>query len=181
MRLHLVERSKRLCALQAAKLATYLPVFHDTIASLPRGPMLLIANEFLDALPIQQFERARRCLARAIASGWMMIASFLHAATATPSRFQPPPTVRSPNAAREEPRLLKPWHSASPAHGGAALFVDYGYYPSASGDTLQAMRDHQFHPILDEPGCADLTASCRFRCAIAEAAEAGGARKSMGR
>ena len=56
LKLHLVEQSPVLRKMQREKLAAYAPQFHDTITSLPPGPMLLIANEFLDALPIVQFE-----------------------------------------------------------------------------------------------------------------------------
>src|SRR5215470_12891999 len=63
--LHLVEQSPMLRRIQQKKLAAYKPQVHDTIASLPPGPTLLIANEFFDALPIIQFEyQAGRMLER---------------------------------------------------------------------------------------------------------------------
>ena len=55
LRLHLVETSPRLRALQAGRLPG--AAWHDRIADLPAGPLLLLANEFLDALPIRQFVR----------------------------------------------------------------------------------------------------------------------------
>ena len=58
---------------------------------------------------------------------------------------------------------------------GAALLFDYGYWPSACGDTLQAVRGHRPHPVLAEPGSADLTAHVDF-AAVADAATAAGAR-----
>ena len=54
LRVHLVETSPRLRAAQAAALPEGM-VWHDDLASVPAGPMLLLANEFLDALPIRQF------------------------------------------------------------------------------------------------------------------------------
>ena len=59
--------------------------------------------------------------------------------------------------------------------GGAALFIDYGYFPSACGETLQAVCRHQPHPVLAAPGEADLTAHVDF-AAFAAAARAAGAR-----
>ena len=52
---HLVEMSPVLRAAQKAKLGDAVN-WHDTVASLPALPSLIIANEFFDALPIRQFE-----------------------------------------------------------------------------------------------------------------------------
>jgi len=56
IQLHLIETSPRLRAAQAAALPAGV-AWHDTLDTLPPGPMLLLANEFLDALPIRQFVR----------------------------------------------------------------------------------------------------------------------------
>jgi NADH dehydrogenase [ubiquinone] 1 alpha subcomplex assembly factor 7 len=71
LKLHLVEQSPVLRKTQQEKLAAYAPQFHDTIARLPPGPMLVIANEFFDALPVAQFEyRAGRTHERKVAIGF---------------------------------------------------------------------------------------------------------------
>src|SRR5204863_7345715 len=57
---------------------------------------------------------------------------------------------------------------------GAALFVDYGYFPSTPGPTLAAMRRHRAAPVLDDPGGADLSAHVDF-AAFAAAARGTGA------
>jgi NADH dehydrogenase [ubiquinone] 1 alpha subcomplex assembly factor 7 len=59
------------------------------------------------------------------------------------------------------------------ADGGAALVIDYGYFPRALGDTLQAVRRHQRHDTLTDPGDADLTAHVDFATLATVAAEAG--------
>jgi NADH dehydrogenase [ubiquinone] 1 alpha subcomplex assembly factor 7 len=56
---------------------------------------------------------------------------------------------------------------------GAALVIDYGYFPRALGETLQAVRGHKRHDPLDDPGNADLTAHVDFAALAAAAAEAG--------
>ncbi len=61
LRLHLVETSPRLRAEQARRLPG--AEWHDSLDTLPPGPTLLLANEFLDALPIRQFVRRE--------DGWM--------------------------------------------------------------------------------------------------------------
>ncbi len=55
LRLHLVEASPALRAVQARLLGE--ATWHDDLSTLPAGPVLLLANEFLDALPIRQFVR----------------------------------------------------------------------------------------------------------------------------
>ncbi len=53
---HLVETSPSLRAAQAKTLAGGRePVWHDTIQAALDGPVILVANEFLDALPLDQF------------------------------------------------------------------------------------------------------------------------------
>ena len=62
LRLHLVETSPVLRQTQHRALKRFAPSWHDSIASLPAGPRLLVANEFLDALPIRQLVKT--------ATGW---------------------------------------------------------------------------------------------------------------
>src|SRR5205085_12668040 len=57
---------------------------------------------------------------------------------------------------------------------GAALFIDYGYFPSQPGPTLSALRRHRPVNPLDNPGEADLSAHVDF-AALAEAGQAAGA------
>src|SRR4029077_549324 len=52
---HLVEASPALRAEQETRLAGLRPGWVSRFEDLPEGPMLLVANEFLDALPIRQF------------------------------------------------------------------------------------------------------------------------------
>src|SRR5690348_9437296 len=57
LRVHLIETSPRLRAAQAARVPA--ATWHDSLAAVPAAPMILVANEFLDALPIRQFIRRR--------------------------------------------------------------------------------------------------------------------------
>ena len=58
--------------------------------------------------------------------------------------------------------------------GGAALIIDYGHARPGIGDTLQAVKRHRRHGVLDDPGSADLTAHVDF-FALAAAARGAGA------
>jgi NADH dehydrogenase [ubiquinone] 1 alpha subcomplex assembly factor 7 len=180
LRLHLVETSPVLRAKQAAALGEAEPRWHDSIATLPPGPLLLVANEFLDAMPIRQFvRRGDGWHERRVALGGNGALGFT-LADAPDARAPIPPALSG--AAPGSLCEVRPAATALAAslgarlslQGGAALFIDYGHAQSACGDTLQAVRRHRRHDVLAEPGTADLTAHVDF-AAFAAAATAAGA------
>jgi SAM-dependent MidA family methyltransferase len=177
MRLHLVEVSPTLRARQAEALAGARPAWHDGIADLPALPLYLVANEFLDALPIRQFlrtgggwaERVIGAQGEALAFGLappVPLAALAHRLADTAEGDLVEVSAAAATVASEiGARIAR--------DGGAAVFVDYGGWRSR-GDTFQALRAHQgVHP-LDAPGTADLTAHVDFE-AVARAARAAGA------
>ena len=160
---HLVETSAALRRLQAAAVPD--AVWHDDLATLPATrPVIVIANEFFDALPVaQQVEvggvwQERRV---ALVDGGL---AFVPAGE----------TIREASPARAA--VMTELAGRIARQGGAALIVDYGYgLPTPTGDTLQAMRAHARVDPLAHPGEADLTADVDF-AALAVAAAAAGAR-----
>jgi SAM-dependent MidA family methyltransferase len=194
LRLHLVETSPRLRTALAARLAEAGPLFHERLATLPDGPLILIGNEWLDALPIRQFVRR--------AGGWkerFVVAAFeampeaartgaaaVRQPGARPSRLvEAPPDAAPPlpgdapegavaeacEAARGLVAALGARLARSP---GVALFLDYGPAESGFGDSLQAMRaGRAADPFGPEP--ADLTAHVDFAALAATARAAGAA------
>jgi len=62
-RVHLVETSPRLRAAQEAALSGVAVAWSDTVDALPARPLIVIANEFFDAIPIRQYVRQ--------SSGWI--------------------------------------------------------------------------------------------------------------
>jgi NADH dehydrogenase [ubiquinone] 1 alpha subcomplex assembly factor 7 len=182
LRLHLVETSPTLRSLQAKTLAAAQPIWHESLDQVPTGPTLLVANEFLDALPIRQFERrvgAWRERRVGLAPEGERLALVLDparsaSATLVPARFDGAPEGSVMEIRPAAIRLGTDLARRLAAAGGAALFIDYGHGESACGDTLQAVQAHRYHPVLDEPGNADLTAHVDFQ-AFAEVARAAGA------
>ncbi len=171
LRLHLVETSPRLRGIQEKLLRG--AEWHDDWAELPDGPMLLIANEFLDALPIRQFVHRE--------SGWterfVQGSRFVERPAAAPPREAPLDAIVEVC----EPALaLAGGLAARFAQGrrnhapGAALFLDYGPAASAPGDSLQALSNGRPADPLAEPGTADLSAHVDFQ-AVAATARARGA------
>jgi SAM-dependent MidA family methyltransferase len=159
-RLWLVEASPVLRAAQAARLpqARHAGALDD----LPEAPLFLIANEFLDALPVRQFRRDR--------DGWRE-----RLVAAEGGRLvwglSPPLPCPDPRFADDPPGTVVELCPALPALGaalaarmataGAAIFIDYGGWRSR-GDTLQALRGHAPEHPLASPGAADLTAHVDF-------------------
>ena len=157
---HLVETSPRLRAEQKALLGEV--VFHDRIADLPDGPMILLANEFLDALPIRQFVRRDRWMERFVLEG-----GFIEQVTDLALPDAPADSVWE---ICEPARAIAAELGARfTAQSGAALFIDYGPARSDFGDSLQALRNREPADPLSVPGEADLTAHVDFQ-ALAEAA-----------
>jgi NADH dehydrogenase [ubiquinone] 1 alpha subcomplex assembly factor 7 len=181
MRLHLVETSPVLRAEQAARLSAAAPTWHAELGGLPEAPLLLIANEFLDALPIRQLVRGHDHWAERLVAvdpdGRLCFT--VAAESPTLSLLVPPPRRDAATGTIVE---LCPAAAALAAavaerlshHRGAALFVDYGYANAAPGSTLAAIGVHQAAGLLDAPGTADLSAHVDF-AAFAAAARAGGA------
>lgn len=173
--LDLVEASPRLRAIQAERLGAFAPRFHDRLETVADDrPLLLVANEFLDVLPIRQLVRT--------AAGWR---ERLVGADAE-GRFGfllSPWTVPGPGAAVPEGTVieLSPAREAVvaeaarriAARGGLALFVDYAK-DGAEGDTLQAVRGHRRVDPFATPGEVDLSSKVDF-AALARAARARGA------
>jgi NADH dehydrogenase [ubiquinone] 1 alpha subcomplex assembly factor 7 len=181
LRLHFVETSKVLRQAQHRALKEFAPVWHDSVASLPRDPCLVIANEFLDALPIRQLVRGGVDWAeRAVVLDTEDRLVFADGPEHPALTLLVPPTLRAlpPGSVVEIGSAAAALAAALGARlaqqPGAALFVDYGYFPSRPGPTLAALRRHQAAAVLDDPGSADLSAHVDF-AVFAAAARAAGA------
>ena len=177
----LVEMSGRLIEAQRETLrGAEIPIrWRPAPDPLPVGPCLVVANEFIDALPVSQFVRAdnewRERLV-GLEDGRLTFAVSDHGtdrADAVARDLSATPGDIVERRAQAE-TLVRDIGSHLSAHDGAALLIDYGHRLSGIGDTLQAVRSHEYHPPLDAPGTADLTAHVDFE-ALARAGREGGA------
>jgi NADH dehydrogenase [ubiquinone] 1 alpha subcomplex assembly factor 7 len=154
--------------------------WHKTLDEVPDGPMIILANEFFDSLPVHQ---AVMC-----ADGWHE--RVVNIDENQKLRFgigmDPIPLFEQllPRGIRAQIGEIFEWRADQTAlelgrrvkhMEGAALVIDYGHAKSAPGDTLQAVGKHQYADPLLSPGLIDLTAHVDFQ-ALAEAAESMGAR-----
>jgi SAM-dependent MidA family methyltransferase len=147
---HFVETSPVLRAAQGE--AVPCAHWHDSIEALPELPLLLVANEFFDALPIRQLVDGMERQVT-IAGGGLAFDRDGEIVEVSPARDQAAHAIAEKLAAR----------------GGVAIVVDYGHAKTAAGDTLQAVRGHLFAPILARPGEQDLTSHVDFE-ALAKSA-----------
>ncbi len=168
---HLLEISPALRAMQAAALSNYTPEWHANLDNLPEQPMIAIANEFLDALPVRQLVKT--------GDGWQerVIAvegdKFVYGTKDLPFNLG----VQAEEGAIFE---LSPVRSQFVMDlvrkmDGAALIIDYGHVEPGLGDTLQALKKHQYVSPLDDVGAADLTTHVDFY-AVQQSAAASGAK-----
>jgi NADH dehydrogenase [ubiquinone] 1 alpha subcomplex assembly factor 7 len=175
---HLVEASTALREIQREALPQAR--WHDDLATVPRhGTILLVANEFLDALPIRQLVMTpqgwRERMVGLRAERLVAVAGDkpMDAAVPPDLRTAEPDTLieTNPGAAT----VVQEVAGRLAGQGGAALFIDYGHDAPRTGSTLQAVRAHRMVDVFAHPGEADLTAHVDF-AALAVVAQARGCR-----
>ncbi len=166
----LIETSPVMVAAQRSALReARVPVsWYATLDELPDGPLIVLANEFIDALPIRQFiYRDGTWLERLIASDGSGGFCFTEGnrlalgdqASDLPDEAPDGSILEMRPAARTLLYELARRASVAPL---AVLIIDYGHDEAGFGDTLQAVRGHRFAATLADPGSADLSAHVDF-------------------
>ena len=143
------------------------------------GPLIIIANEFFDALPIKQFQRADGKWHERLVGLKEGNRAWGLSPTPLPDEAFPAELKPQENAIWETnfiaQQVIKDIIELINNSGGALLTIDYGYGKSQTGETLQALKAHQHVDPLTEPGNADLTAHVDF-AALSEVAKKSGAK-----
>jgi len=169
-RFALVEASPRLVEVQKATLAnsSASPEWYSRFEDLPEAPLFIVGNELFDALPIRQFVKTP--------SGWRehMVGldqngelAFFAGVASLDAALLPADAATAPEGAIFETApareaLMDDIAVRLKQHGGAGLFIDYGFDKTAVGDTLQAMKSHAYDDVLANPGEADITSHVDF-------------------
>lgn len=164
-RVHFVETST---ALKAMQLDLHPSAFwHADLSTLPAdGPLLMVANEFLDALPVRQLVRTgegwRERMVGLVEGRLVPVAgsAAMDAAVPQARRDAPEGTVLETSPASAA--VIYEVAGRLSAQGGAALFFDYGHVEPRFGSSLQAVRAHRKVDVFSSPGEADLTAHVDF-------------------
>jgi SAM-dependent MidA family methyltransferase len=150
--------------------------WHDDLSTLPaNGPLLAVANEFFDALPIRQMIRTHAgwCERRVDHDGERFVPVEGPPATDAVLHDATEGTIIEASPAREQ--AVRELAARIAAQGGAAIVFDYGHLRTTAGDTLQAVSQHRYADPWQQPGTRDLTAQVDFE-ALATAAQAAGVR-----
>lgn len=168
--LHLVEISPVLRQQQAETLAAYRPTWHDAFDQVPDGPLIVVANELFDALPVHQFAfaggqwRERLIDVGANGTGLRFVLGPVTEDWPAPqvdTAQAPPPAAIRERCPSGSALIGEIGHRVA-VHGGAALVVDYGYDQPGFGDTVQAVHNHEPVDVLAAPGEDDLCAHVDF-------------------
>jgi SAM-dependent MidA family methyltransferase len=176
--IYLVETSPVLTRMQQERLAHSGAKIDwlQSIDELPDDLTIIISNEWFDALPIRQYQR--------VETGWAerligldadrrLILGIDTLKVLPASDDVAIGTVRERAVIGET--LMAQIADRLQTYGGAFLAIDYGSSQSGFGDTLQAVKEHRFVPVFDEPGEADLTTQVDF-AALLRVAQKSGAR-----
>lgn len=161
VQIHLIEMSPVLKERQKETLKDYQVSWHESLETVPQqGPLFFVANEFLDALPMRQFQFAQNAWHERVVGvdGEQFFVGLIPTNHHLPAGndnvvFETAP-LRDQFVADLADRILQA--------DGVALFIDYGHDQSGFGDTLQAVKDHKFTDALRDVGEADLTSHVDF-------------------
>ncbi len=165
--LQLFESNPALRAQQQERLGQYNPYWASEIDAVAEDPLLVVANEFFDALPIRQFVKRTQ--------GWherqVGLRDGKRAFGLSPL---PIPDTAMPEAIRDAEAgaiyevslaaadVVQKLGARIREHRGVLLAIDYGHALTQTGETLQAVGRHAFVDPLEAPGEVDLSAHVDF-------------------
>lgn len=174
---HFVENSVALRAMQMQ--AVPHAIHHDAVVSLPDdGPLLVVANEFFDALPVRQMIKTdagwrERVVVRDQGARFTPLPGATAADDLVPSQFRVASVGSVFETCPDAESVMQDIAQRLERQGGAVVTIDYGYTQSALGSSLQAVKNHVYADPFADVGQCDLTAHVDFSRLAQVAAAAG--------
>jgi SAM-dependent MidA family methyltransferase len=173
----MIEVSPRLAEIQKQTLSVVdaKVSWHESLDTVPSGPLLIVGNELFDAVPIRQFVRKNgEWRERMVGLDGNGDLSFFAGAASLDRSLLPLSAHDAPEGtifevAPARSALMDIIAARIAKDGGAGLFFDYGHLEPGVGDTLQAMKGHAYQDIFASPGEADLTSHVDFAALAAVA------------
>lgn len=173
--IHLVEMNQTLRDVQKTRLTDFEVRWHtslaEALAALDGCVIFSLANEFFDALPVEQLIYHQ--------GGWHKRLVSYNPETERFSFIPGEEVVQAPAGVLARPQegdlweyspaseaIMNTWATYLKTYGGMGLISDYGYTKPGFGETLQALKSHQFSDVFDTPGQQDLTAHVNFQTLI---------------
>ncbi len=163
---HFLENSPALRAKQLQAVPD--AIFHDNLDSLPTdAPLCIVANEFFDALPVQQFILTQagwreRVVVRDDGAGFAALPGVCATDDLIPEQFRDAALGSIYEICPDASSIMQQLSARLAEQGGVMLVIDYGYTQPALGDTLQAVQHHTYADPFTNPGQLDLTAHVDF-------------------
>lgn len=151
--------------------------WEENIDALPEKPTIFIANEFFDALPIRQHVqtpqglRERRVAIDSESNELCFVTESGGLSLAKGDTNIKDGTILE--SCQVGKAIIGKLADHIRSYRGAALIIDYGYLGDSHQDTLQAVKNHLYHPVLSDPGDADITAHVDFATLLDVAADHG--------
>ncbi|MDB1135378.1 class I SAM-dependent methyltransferase [Candidatus Anaplasma sp. TIGMIC] len=166
LEVHLVEISPVLQTAQRDTLKEAMQhrevFWHNSIADVPDMPVLVIANEFFDALPIKQFVfKGGTWCERKVCSKPEGL-SVIDVVTSHLVEEHGVPEGGIVETCQAATAILTHIEGMMLRNGGACLIVDYGYLQPIYKSTIQAVKDHQYCSFLEHVGQCDISACVNF-------------------
>lgn len=179
--IHLIEMSPILRAKQKDALSIYNVSWHDDLDQVPRdGQLMILGNEFLDALPVRRFKKMKEGWAEEVvgldAQGDLtegLVPADASLVNSFPRTLIYPQEYDRIEISPVLNQILKCAYNRMSKQNGIALFLDYGYPQSSYGDTVQAVQEHHPVSLFHEPGRSDITAHVNFETVGTLAMESG--------
>lgn len=142
--------------------------FCTSIDELPDdGPLIIIANEFFDALPVRQFVATHsgwreRVVARDKGDKFIVMPGTNAMDALIPNEFKTAPVDSIFETSPDTSNIVYELINRIRDQGGLMLIIDYGYDDIGHGNTLQAVSNHKFADPFEYPGQRDLSAHVNF-------------------
>ncbi|MCF8494749.1 MAG: class I SAM-dependent methyltransferase [Rickettsiaceae bacterium] len=178
-KVHLLEINHKFIQKQKFKLEKHKKeiTWVKKILDLPELPLIVISNEFFDALPIKQFVKTQSRWHESILIIDPIDGKIKYSKIEIKQALQNQLKLEHLNAndgavieeSIESLEIIRALSDHINKYSGAVLIIDYGYDIQTSertrnqyNSTLQAVKNHQYWPIIDTLGEADLTAHVDF-------------------
>ena len=163
--IYLIETSSNLIEKQKTNLSKYNIKWLNNYTQLPQKPMIILGNEFLDALPIRQFIKVKdnwheRLVTYEDNNFLFTKSNFI--TDKYKDKFINAPDGSIFEISENMNTMIDSIAKLFLKNPGISLFIDYGYLNESIGDTLQAVKNHKFSSVFKNPGSNDLTAHVNF-------------------
>lgn len=169
--IHIIDINEELIKIQKETLKEYNVQWVSSLDDIPTAPTIIIANEFFDSLPIKQYVKIESSLHERIITENNESLQFAPKSPAI-KPLKGHPNIHNGDIIEESPESISAInHMATfiEKNTGAALIIDYGYdidpdkrQEDQYKDTLQAIKEHKFVPVLEDIGNSDLTSHVDF-------------------